>query len=174
VIAAKRAGAACIIISGLARDNRRLEVAHRLGADHTINVGEENLRERVSEITAGQGVDVVVDVAAATEETILPAMDVLNKKRGTLVVAAGKMDQEIANFPIGIVKLKYLTVKAGRGHSYQAVEMALSTIASRNFPLQELCSHKFGLNQVDKAVRTSGNEGEPGAIHVTVAPWQGA
>ncbi len=174
VIAAKQAGAACIIVSGLSRDTKRLEVARHLGSDHTINVEEEDLRERVGEITSGRGVDVVVDVAAASAETILPAIDVLNKKRGTLVVAAGRMDQEIANFPIGIVKLKYLAVRGARGHSYQAVEMALSTIASRKYPLEELCSHQFGLAQVDQALRTSSGEGEPGAIHVTVAPWKEA
>ncbi|MFQ6028125.1 MAG: zinc-binding dehydrogenase [Dehalococcoidia bacterium] len=174
VIAAKEAGAGCIMVAGLSRDTKRLEVASKLGADYTINVEKEDLRERVREITAGQGADVVIDVAAATEKTILPALDVLNKKRGTLVIAAGKMEQRIEGFPIGIVKLKYLAVKGARGHSYQSVEMALRTIASGKYPLQELCSHQFDLSQVDQALRTASGEGLPDPIHVTVAPWQAA
>src|SRR6266542_240579 len=59
----------------------RLDLANRLGADFKINVEKEDLRERVREITSGRGVDVVIDVAAATEQTILPAMDILNMKR---------------------------------------------------------------------------------------------
>ena len=170
VIAAKEAGAACIIVAGLSRDARRLEIARRLGANYTIDVEKEDLRERIREITSGRGVDVVVDVAAATKETVLPALDVLNKKRGTLVVAAGDMEQKIEDFPLGIVKLKYLAVKGARGHSYQSVEMALKMIASGKYPLNELCSHQFGLGQVHDALLTASGQGLPGAIHVTVVP----
>ena len=170
VLASKEAGAACIVVSGLSRDTSRLEIAKRLGADFTINVEKEDLRERVREITAGRGVDTVIDVAAATEATILPAMDVLHMKRSTLVIAAGNMNQQIANFPLGIIKLKYLTVKGGRGHSYHAVEMALRTIASRKYPLEAMCSHQFDLSHVDEAIRTASGDGKPGAIHVSVVP----
>jgi threonine dehydrogenase-like Zn-dependent dehydrogenase len=170
VIAAKEAGAACIMVAGLSRDAGRLDVARRLGADFTIDVEKEDLRGRVSEITAGRGVDVVIDVAAATDATVIPALDVLNKKRGTLVIAAGNMNQQITNFPLGIVKLKYLAVKGARGHSYQAVEMALRMIASGKYPLQKLCSHQFDLDHVDEAIRTASGEGLPDPIHVSVVP----
>ncbi len=170
-VAAREAGAGCVIVAGLGRDARRLEVARLLGADHTIDVEAENLRERVHAITGGRGVDVVVDVAAGTAATVVPALEVLSKKRGTLVAAAGPMDGTIADFPIGLVKLKYLAVKGGRGHSYQAVERALRIIASGKYPLQALCSHRFGLDAVHEALRSAAGEGAPGAIHVTVAPW---
>src|SRR6266542_240581 len=138
-----------------------LDVAKRLVADCTIKVETEDLRERVREITSGRGVDVVIDVAAATEQTILPAMDILNMKRSTLVIAAGNMNQTIANFPLGIIKLKYMAIKAARGHSYNTVEMALRTIASGRFPLDALCSHQFDLSHVDEAIRTASGEGLP-------------
>jgi threonine dehydrogenase-like Zn-dependent dehydrogenase len=170
VIAAKEAGASCIIVSGLSRDNSRLELAKRLGADFTINVEKEDLRERVREITGGKGVDVAIDVAAATEQTILPALDILNMKRSTLVIAAGNMNQTIDNFPIGIIKLKYMAVKAARGHSYHSVEMALRTISCGKFPLGAMCSHQFDLNHVDEALRTASGEGLPDPVHVSVVP----
>ena len=170
VLASKDAGASLIIVAGLSRDTKRLEVARRLGADITIDVEKEDLRERVNEVTKGRGVDVVVDVAASSEKTVLPAMDVLSKKRSTLVIAAGSTEQKINNFPIGTLKLKYMAVKAGRGHSYQCVEMALRTIASGKYPIHELCSHKFGINEVDLALRTASGEGLPDPIHVSVVP----
>jgi len=39
----------------------RLELASKLGADYSVNVGQENLVERVAEITQGVGVDCVIE-----------------------------------------------------------------------------------------------------------------
>src|SRR5438094_9817400 len=49
----KALGAARVILTGT-RD-ARLAIGKKLGADHTINVRTENLRERVREITGGRG-----------------------------------------------------------------------------------------------------------------------
>jgi len=87
-----------------------------------------------------------------------------------LVIAAGNMNQTIDKFPLGIIKLKYMAVKAARGHSYNSVEMALNTIASGKFPLGAMCSHQFDLNHVDEALRTASGEGLPDPVHVSVVP----
>lgn len=170
VVAAHEAGAGCIIVAGLARDAERLRVAQHLGADHTINVEEEDLRERVMAITSGRGVDVVVDVAAANESTLIPALDVLNMKRGTLVVAAGAMEQTVADFPIGLIKLKYATLKAGRGHTYASVEKAIGMIASGKYPLHEMTAYRADLAGVDGALRVLKTGGVAAAIHASVIP----
>ncbi|NDA48748.1 MAG: hypothetical protein EBY21_16030, partial [Alphaproteobacteria bacterium] len=60
----KQAGAKNIIITGTAKDGARLEVAKKLGADHTINVNAENPLEKIMEYTGGLGVDVVLDCTA--------------------------------------------------------------------------------------------------------------
>lgn len=51
VIAAREAGAGCIIVTGLSRDEEKLALAREFGADHTIDVEREPLVARVREIT---------------------------------------------------------------------------------------------------------------------------
>ncbi len=41
-----------------------MEVAKKLGADHTIDVNAEDPLQRIMEITGGKGVDVVLDCTA--------------------------------------------------------------------------------------------------------------
>ncbi len=59
----KSAGAATIIVVGLDKDAKRLEIAKRLGADHTVNGSKEDVVQRVRELTGGLGVDIVVETA---------------------------------------------------------------------------------------------------------------
>src|ERR671930_493296 len=59
VVAARAAGADTIIVTGLSRDARKLALARELGADHVIDVEQEDTRVRVRELTGGRGADVV-------------------------------------------------------------------------------------------------------------------
>src|SRR5919204_1412073 len=170
VPAAKAAGADLVILSGLARDQRRLEVGRRLGADIAIEADREDVRERVAEITAGKGVDAVVDTTSAPASEMVPlAIDLVKRKEGRIVVQS--LGGTIRDFPIERLARKYITLKAARGHSYAAVELAIQRIASGKYPLELLTTHHFGLSGVDLAIRTTAGTGLPGAIHVTVLPW---
>ncbi|HEY0584247.1 MAG TPA: alcohol dehydrogenase catalytic domain-containing protein [Chloroflexota bacterium] len=171
VMAAKAAGADLVILTGLKADARRLEVGRLLGADFTIVADEEDVLERVREITAGKGVDAVVDTTSAPASQMVPlAIDLVKRKEGRIVVQS--MGGTIADFPIEKLARKYITLKAARGHSYASVELAIQRIASGKYPLDLLTTHNFGLDGVDLAIKSTGGQGLPGAIHVTVLPWQ--
>jgi threonine dehydrogenase-like Zn-dependent dehydrogenase len=171
IIAARAAGADLVILIGLAADERRLDVGRQLGADFTILADREDVRERVHEITAGKGVDAVVDTTSASAAEMVPlAIDLCKRKEGRIVVQS--MGGTIADFPIEKLARKYITLKAARGHSYASVELAIQRIASGNYPLELLTSHRFGLQGVDLAIKSTGGTGLPGAIHVTVLPWE--
>jgi len=169
VAAAKAAGADCIIVSGLQRDQPRLEVAQVLGADHVINVDWEDMEKGVREITAGRGVDLSIDTAGG-HDTLVQAIR-LTRKAGTVLFAAAPAATP-PEFQINDLLAGRLTLRPCRGHSFAAVELALQYIASHRFPLERMATHRFGLNEVDLAVRSVGGEGVAGAIHVTVLPWQ--
>jgi threonine dehydrogenase-like Zn-dependent dehydrogenase len=170
-VVSKQAGAALVIVTGTSRDKARLDLAKQLGADHVIDVQAENPLERVLELTGGRGVDVVLDcTSGAGVAPILLGIDALKRREGTLLVQ-GEL-AEFPAFPLKKLTEKAITIKSARGHSYRACELALAQLASKRFPLDLMTTHRFGLRDVDRAIKAVGG-GEPDVIHVSLMPWLG-
>lgn len=170
VIAAKEAGAGRIILSGVSRDARRMELARMLGATDTVDVQCEDLVERVTHITDGEMADLVIDAASGGPSTVIAATEAARK--GGTVLLGGFKHATIPDFYSDQLISKRLTVKGVRGHGYDSVEMAVRLIASEKHPLNELCTHLYSLRETDEALKTLGGEGVPDAVCVTVAPWK--
>jgi threonine dehydrogenase-like Zn-dependent dehydrogenase len=171
-MAAKQAGANRIIVTGTSKDARRLEVAKQLGADAVIDVQKDDALARIMEITNGRGVDTVVDcTSGAGPSPVLLGIEATKRRGGTMVIQA-EGNAAFPDFPIGRLTRKGMTLKSARGHSYRAVELALNHLATGRFPLALLTTHRFGLADVDRAIKSVGGEGAPGAIHVSVMPWK--
>jgi threonine dehydrogenase-like Zn-dependent dehydrogenase len=166
-LAAKAAGAAKVIICGMTRDQSRLDLAPKLGADIAVNVEEQNLDKIVMRETGGRGVDVVVDTTGDPTGEIVTQAIALSAKGAWLSLNGLKH-----SVPIGEIKKRYLTVRAPRGHSYRSVELALQLIGSGRWPIDLLCSHDFGLEHVHDAIMATAGRGIEGAVHVTVSPWK--
>lgn len=168
-MAAKAAGAARVIITGLANDRARLDFALRIGADYAIDVEADNVVERVKELTGGDMADLVIDVASGGADTIATAVK-LARKRGTVLIAAAK-HKLAEGFDTDAIISKHLTLKGVRGHSYHAVELAIDVMAQNKYPLVDMCTHDFNLHQLEEALRTGGRQTNLDAIQGTVLPW---
>jgi threonine dehydrogenase-like Zn-dependent dehydrogenase len=140
------------------------------GADHIIDVQKEDPLARIMAITGGKGVDVSLDcTAGAGTIPMLLGIEALKRKAG-VIVAQGEMAQ-FPNFPLEKFTVKFITMKSARGHSYKACELALAQLASKRFPLDLITTHRFGLDEVDLAIRSVGGEGVPDVIHASLMPW---
>ena len=170
VIAAKASGASTVICTGLARDERRLEAAKRLGADHIVMVDREPMTEAVERITRGAGVDLVLDVSSGGASDVIGGALRVLKKRGKLLTAAYKR-KKLDDFDLDLIIQKQATLRGVRGHSYKSVELALDLMARKTVDLSVMSSHHFGLDEVDHALRLVGGELPESSIHVTVLPW---
>ena len=167
VLAAKCAGSHAVILVGRTRDRSRLDLSLRLGADFAVDSELEDLEARVRDITGGEGVDVVVDTTGDPDGDIVNAAIELAAKGAWLNLNG--LNQQV---PIRQIKKKYLTVRAPRGRRYADVEQALRVIASGRWPIDEVCSHDFGLADVDLAIKATAGREIDDAIHVTVDPWK--
>jgi threonine dehydrogenase-like Zn-dependent dehydrogenase len=167
VLAAKCAGSLCVILAGRSRDRSRLDLSLRLGADYAIDSEQEDLHAAVLEITSGRGVDVVVDTTGDPDGAIALSAVALAAKGAYLNLNGLRQ-----SVPIGEIKKRYLTVRAPRGRSYAAVELALRNIATGRWPIDEVCSHDFGLDRVDTAIKATAGREVADAVHVTVDPWK--
>ena len=165
VIAAKAAGASCIIVSGLTRDARRMEVARLLGADYTIDVETEDLVSKVRDYTGGDGVNVVVNVTGGGNGTVAEAIAVAAMKCNIVLAAAGSEMIDVGSFG-----RRKIVMKQANGHSFQAVELAIQFIASGKVPMDVISTHTFPMSRAMEAIDAVAGRGAPGAIHVSILP----
>jgi len=166
-LAAKACGALTVILVGQTRDRARLDLGLRLGADYAIDVDKEDLKTRVTELVGERGIDVVVDTTGDPTGQIAEDAVALAAKGAYLNLNG--LSQKVS---VGDIKKWYLTVRAPRGRSYRAAEMALAIIATGRWPTEEVCSHDFDLDKVDLAIKATAGKVIAGAIHVTVDPWK--
>jgi threonine dehydrogenase-like Zn-dependent dehydrogenase len=170
VVACKQAGASRIIVTGTERDSARLVLARALGADHVIDIGAGDALTQVMDVTGGKGVDFVLDcTAGAGTAPVLLGIDALKRREGTILIQ-GEL-AAFPDFPVKKVTEKAITIKSARGHSFRACELALEQLASGRFPLERLSTHRFGLGDVDRAIRFLGGETDDDVIHISLLPW---
>ncbi|WP_298045642.1 zinc-binding dehydrogenase [uncultured Citricoccus sp.] len=169
LVAAKQAGATQIIMSGTTRDRERLNLALELGADEVIDILQEDAREKIMDLTQGRGVDYVLDCTSrAGTAPLLLGVDVLTRRDGTMLVQ-GEM-AAFPDFPLKKITEKSITIKSARGHSYRACELAVAQVASGRFPLEKLATHRYGIDQVDHAIRVLAGQTDEDAIHISMMP----
>ena len=170
-VACKQAGASLIIVTGTSRDAARLDLAKRLGADAVIDVQAEDPLARVQELTGGKGVDIVLDcTSGAGTAPVLLGIDALKRREGTLLIQ-GEL-AAFPDFPVKKLTEKSITIRSARGHSFRACELAVKQLASGRFPLRELATHRYGLSDVDRAIRAVGGEVGEDVVHVSLLPWE--
>lgn len=169
VVAARESGASTIVVAGTSRSPDRLKLARELGATHTVQSDLEDVIEVVREATEGELVDLVVDLTPGASAPVGTAIEAA-RKRGVIVLGGSKHGKPLDGFAHDTVVRKELLIKGVRGHDFGSVEAALKIIASGRYPLDRLCTHRFGLEQVDEALRVVGERTDPSAIHVSVQP----
>ena len=94
----------------------------------------------------------------------------LVRKRGTFLVSTGS--EPIDGFDISRIVGRQIVLRGTRGHSFEAVELALETMAAGTFPLERMSSHQLGLRDLHDALMMVGGQGAERSVHISIEPWK--
>ena len=170
VMKARMLGAGAIIVIDLS--DFRLDFARRLGADHVINASlttESARLEIVRKLTQGRGADVVVE-CAGVPQAVREGLELL--RLGGLLVEAGNFSDmgEISISPHRHLCAKNVRVLGVGGEEPAAYGPSMRQMVRymRTYPLQDFVTHRFGLRQVEAAMKKSM---EADSMKVVIDPW---
>lgn len=154
VIAQLAAGAGARVIA-ISRRRSALETAREMGAAETIAL-EEPVLERVEELTDGALCDVVIEAAGA--QAALDIAGPLTKTRGRLVIAgfhqdgSRQVDMQLWNWR----GLDVVNAHERDPRVYvEGIREAAAAVSEGRLDPSPLYTHRFGLDEVDRALETA-------------------
>jgi L-iditol 2-dehydrogenase len=147
VAVGKALGAQPVFLTGT-RDSR-LNIGIKLGADHVINVQNENPVEAVKRITGGEGVHYVMECSGAPN-ALNEAMDMVN--RGGRICLTAFPGGPV---PVDLAKLvrNNIYVYGIRGEGKSATHRAAALMAQKRFDAKLMHRHTFPLDEAPTAFR---------------------
>ncbi len=161
VAVAKALGAQPVILTGT-RDNR-LEIGKKLGADHVVNVRNENPVEVVRRLTDGKGVDYVVECSAAAN-AINEAIQMVNRG-GKVCLAA--FPHEAPEVDVAHIVRNNIYLYGIRGEGKSATHRAEAFMRQKRFDAALIHTHTFAMKDLLEAIRYAKDRVED-AIKVVV------
>jgi len=170
VMKARMLGAGTIVAVDLS--DYRLDFARKLGADVILNARRTSEPDRlaaVRELTHGRGVDMVVE-CAGVPEAVREGLEML--RLGGLLVEAGNFSDmgEISISPHRHLCAKNVRILGVGGEEPAAYGPSMRQMARymRQYPLKEFVTHRFGLRQVEEAMKKSM---AADSMKVVIDPW---
>jgi threonine dehydrogenase-like Zn-dependent dehydrogenase len=167
---ARMLGAGTIIAIDLSA--YRLEMAKRLGADHTLNATGSSVAQRltaVRDLTHGRGADLVVE-CAGVPQVIPEALDLL--RVGGMLVEAGNFADlgEVSINPHRHLCSKGVRILGVGGEEPASYGASLRQMARymRHYPLREFVTHRYSLAEAEAAVQKAIAQD---SMKVVIDPW---
>ncbi|MFC1546275.1 alcohol dehydrogenase catalytic domain-containing protein [bacterium] len=152
---ARAFGSDCIILSDI--DSKRLKISEKFNPDYIINTKEESLCDKVMSITKGKGADVVI-TACPSPDAHEDALKV-TAKRGFINFFGG-LPKDSRNISISSNDIHYkeIYITGSHGSVPRQHELAINLVASGRINVSDLITHKFLLNEIEKALSTVKNK----------------
>jgi len=138
---------AVVLISDLSA--KKLQTASELGAHYTVNPKQQDLANRVAELTGGRGADVVIE-AVGLPETL--AQTVPLARKGGRIMLIGWSGNQTDPYDLTNLTLRELTVLGTMGFCWDHAT-SIGLLARGAVRVAPLLSHRFPLEKVEDAIR---------------------
>ena len=168
---ARMLGAGTII--AVDKSEYRLNFAKRLGADFAVSaesMSRPQLLQMVKDLTHGRGADMVIE-CAGVPQAVPEALEML--RVGGLLVEAGNFSDlgEVPISPHRHICAKNARILGVGGEEPAAYGPSMRQMARymKNYPLREFVTHRYGLRDVDAAMKKSV---EAESMKVVLEPWR--
>ena len=163
VVAAKAFGATQIIVSDM--EQNRLDEALKLGATTTINVKDEDVNQRINELTQQHGVDYAIETAG-NQIALRSALAAL-KNGGTL--AAVGLAQEADN-PLNIPFITNHEINlVGIFRYANTYDTGIQILSHTDADLNSMFTHQYPLSETKAAMERARTD-KSGSLKVIVYP----
>jgi threonine dehydrogenase-like Zn-dependent dehydrogenase len=117
-------------------DDRKLEIARKAGAKHLINTGREDLHERLSELTDGNGPDVIIE-AIGLPLTFRAAVEEVAFTGRVVYIGYAK---EPVSYETRLFVQKELDILGSRNALPADFEEVIRMLEAGNFPVEDAVS----------------------------------
>ncbi|MFA5634967.1 MAG: alcohol dehydrogenase catalytic domain-containing protein [Anaerovoracaceae bacterium] len=141
----KALGAANVVIIGTDKDQRRYEIATKIGID-TADCTKLPKEEIVNKYTNGLGFDVVVD-AAGNNPAFKMAVDLVRREGEISKIGFGPAPLD---FSLDFLLLKGISAHFAFSHSWGAWEKCVQLLAGNVVDVEEIITHELPLEEFEK------------------------
>ena len=143
----KAAGCRAILV-GTGRDKRRLAIGRELGADEILSFDEEDIAEKIRELTRGRGADAAFECSGAG--AVINQAIVSLKKAGELVIVSLFPNGDIPVSAFNTLVNNEIRITGSYGQRYKGWEKALQLMSSGQLNAGAIETDVFSLEDWEK------------------------
>ena len=152
---AKLKGADKVIITDISEF--KLRKAKELGVEYTVNVLNENLGERVNEITRGKGLDIII-IAAGNSSLLAEAVSLLG--RGGKIIVFSPFDKDnMVKIDAGRFFRDEISIIGTYSVTPYDFPEAMDIIEKKKINIKDMITHTFPLEKLKEAIELAADPG---------------
>lgn len=147
-------------------DEKRVELAKRMGADRYVCTAKENGVDVVMEETNGRGADIIITANSAWP-THVDALKMAAIRARVCYFGGLPSGTLVPQYDTNVIHYKELNVVGAHGAMPRHHKMALDMISSGKLPIEPIITHSFPLSKFNEALAAAESKG---GLKVIVKP----
>lgn len=168
-----KASSADVIITDVV--DQSLKLAKKLGADVVVNSEREDALAKVMAFTNGRGVDVAMESAGGESMPVTLSQATQLARRGGKVVIVGGFDAGKTSIALEWQRIQMSEIQIIPSASFSfwhldpEEKMCLDLLAAGKLNAKKLITHRFTLDEINKAFETAQDKEKTGAVFVALS-----